>query len=99
MTADGRTIPLTELQVGERVLTFDPGTRQTQFSEVLLWLDRDPNEERLFVQISTKGGRRLAVTPTHLLLVSRPSGPHAVYAGEKITKIMRLVHNLILIWG
>ncbi|XP_059479411.1 sonic hedgehog protein [Neocloeon triangulifer] len=82
VTSDGHRLPLAELQVGQQVLTFDPQTGRTQYSEVLLWLDRDPDEDRLFVEISTEGGRRLAVTPNHLLLVRRPHGPQAVYAGN-----------------
>ncbi|XP_037092548.1 sonic hedgehog protein A-like, partial [Pollicipes pollicipes] len=38
-------------------------------SEVILWLDRDPTERRLFYRLTTASGRRLTVTPGHLLYV------------------------------
>lgn len=45
---------------------------ETIFSEVILFLDREVNQTREFVQIKTNGGATLRVTPAHLVPVWKP---------------------------
>lgn len=42
------------------------------FSEVILFLDRNEQQNREFVRIQTSGGASMTVTPGHLVLVWKP---------------------------
>lgn len=66
--ADGRPRRVDELRRGDVVRAVDESGALVD-SEVILWLDRDPAERRLFYRLSTASGRRLTVTPGHLLYV------------------------------
>lgn len=72
LTASGETRRLSELKLGEKVLSMD-AQGNAVFSEVMLFLDRNENETREFVRIETSGGASMTVTPGHLVLVWRPS--------------------------
>ncbi|XP_062536230.1 protein hedgehog [Armigeres subalbatus] len=67
-TADGEKRKLSELQIGERVLSVD-GTGNTVYSEVMMFMDRDTSQSREFVHIEADGGTQLTVTPAHLVMV------------------------------
>lgn len=45
---------------------------ETTFSEVIMFLDRDVNQTREFVQIKTSSGATIRTTPAHLLPVWKP---------------------------
>ena len=64
--ADGRRRRFDQLRRGDVVRAVDE-TGALVDSEVILWLDRDPAERRLYHRISTAAGRVLRVTPGHLL--------------------------------
>lgn len=70
-TSRGETKKLDELEVGEKILSVD-ATGNTIYSEVIMFLDRDINRTREFVQIKTSGQAEIRVTPAHLLLVWQP---------------------------
>jgi hedgehog protein len=65
----GRRIPMSEVRVGQRVAAMDSATGRLVYSEVLLFLDRDPDQERRFVTLLTDSGSRLSLTETHLIHV------------------------------
>ncbi|XP_034249194.1 desert hedgehog protein [Thrips palmi] len=69
-TPDGPR-PLSELRVGDSVLARDASTGGLVFSEVLMFIDRDPEERRQFLRVRTAGNRTLTLTPTHLVPVVR----------------------------
>lgn len=71
-TSTGIKRRLDELKVGEQILSIDT-SGNTQYSEVLMFLDRDTNQQREFVQITTDGGATITVTPAHLVMVWQPS--------------------------
>lgn len=83
-TSSGARVRLADLRVGDRVLALDLASGRLTYSEVLLFLDRDPLQRREFLRLRTAGGRSLTVTPSHLLLVQdagrRP--PQAVFAAR-----------------
>ncbi|XP_037077984.1 indian hedgehog protein-like [Pollicipes pollicipes] len=66
--ADGRRRRFDQLRRGDVVKAVDESGAVVD-SEVILWLDRDPAERRLFHRLTTASGRRLALTPGHLLYV------------------------------
>lgn len=66
------------MQIGEKVLSVN-SDGETIFSEVLMFLDRVTNETREFVQIKTKSGAKLRVTPAHLLPVWKPQQHETKY--------------------
>ncbi|XP_030768223.1 sonic hedgehog protein A [Sitophilus oryzae] len=67
LTSTGVQRPLSQLRVGESILATDPSTKKLVFSEVLLFLDYDPTQNRQFLHITLKSGRTLTVTPNHLV--------------------------------
>ena len=66
ITSSGERKRLSDLAVGDSVLASD-GDGGLHFSPVLLFLDRDPDEWRRFVEIRTESGHTLTLTPSHLL--------------------------------
>lgn len=70
-TETGEIRRLSQLKVGERILSVN-SNGETVFSEVIMFLDRDINQTREFVQIKTSGGATIRTTPAHLLPVWKP---------------------------
>lgn len=70
-TETGEIRRLSQLKVGERILSVN-SKGETVFSEVIMFLDRDTNQTREFVQIKTSGGATIRTTPAHLLPVWKP---------------------------
>ncbi|KAG5673030.1 hypothetical protein PVAND_003108 [Polypedilum vanderplanki] len=77
-TEDGKRKSLADLQLGERVLSVN-SNGETVFSEVIMFLDREINQTREFVQIKTDGGALLRLTPAHLLLLWKPHSHETKY--------------------
>ncbi|XP_055587049.1 protein hedgehog [Uranotaenia lowii] len=67
-TESGDRRRLSELKVGEKVLSVD-SSGNTVFSEVIMFMDRETRQSREFVHIETDGGAQLTVTPAHLVMV------------------------------
>lgn len=67
----GETRKMSELQVGEKVLTMT-SSGESKYSEVILFMDRNTTKTEEFVKIVTDGGATLTVTPGHLILVWNP---------------------------
>ncbi|XP_034662896.1 protein hedgehog [Drosophila subobscura] len=63
--------PLSELSIGDRVLSMD-SNGQPVYSEVILFMDRNLEQMQNFVQLHTDGGAVLTVTPAHLISVWHP---------------------------
>lgn len=60
---------MSELQVGDSVLVVNPDGNLI-YSEVLLFLDSDAEQNRLFNTIITESGAKITVTPSHLIFGS-----------------------------
>lgn len=65
---------MSEIRLGDRIAAMDSATGQLVYSEVLLFLDRDPNRHRRFVTLLTESGSRLSLTETHLIHVATAMG-------------------------
>lgn len=70
-TETGEIRRLSQLKVGERILSVN-SNGEAVYSEVIMFLDRDVNQTREFVQIKTNGGATIRTTPAHLLPVWKP---------------------------
>jgi hedgehog protein len=96
-TSNGSLLRLDELRVGERILAFDTTTGSFTYSEVILFLDRDPEQRREFLRLRTASGRTLTVTPSHLLVVVRNTSDtyrvQAVFADRVRVGDRVLIHN------
>lgn len=83
MTSDGSRKKLSDLKIGDSVLTVNKeGT--LEFSPVILFLDRHPKELRQFYVISTQSGHRLSLTPSHLIYASEFQDDPSLVAFEAI---------------
>jgi len=89
--ASGAQKSIGELRPGERVLA-SAGGGEMVYSEVLVFLDRDPETWKLFYTLHTEAGARLSLTAAHLVFVSEGNcsegaaagrgGLRTVYAGD-----------------
>jgi len=62
----GRIKNMSEVVVGDKIQAMD-NTGKMVFSEVLMFMDREPRETRKFVRITTEEGSVLTLTSTHLV--------------------------------
>ncbi|XP_021928803.1 sonic hedgehog protein isoform X1 [Zootermopsis nevadensis] len=96
-TSRGTLLRLEELRVGERILALDTTTGSFKYSEVILFLDRDPEQRREFLRLRTASGRTLTVTPSHLLMVASNTSDtyrvQAVFADRVKVGDRVLIHN------
>ena len=60
---------MSELRVGDEVLTVDSENNKTVFSPVIMMMDRDPNRTHEFFTLITRSGRQLTLTGSHLVYV------------------------------
>ncbi|KAL1492182.1 hypothetical protein ABEB36_012667 [Hypothenemus hampei] len=79
LTSSGIHKRLSELHVGEKILAHDPTTGKQVFSEVILFLDYNPEQKREFLSLKLKSGRTLTLTPNHLVMLK---DGRTVYAGS-----------------
>lgn len=59
---------MNELNIGDEILALDSNGTPV-FTPVLLFLDRDTNASRMYHQITTKSGRKITLTGSHLIFV------------------------------
>ena len=65
----GETILMSELRVGDSIQAVNTAG-ELVYSEVLLFLDRDPEQVRTFLNLETESGSVLTLTSSHLVHVS-----------------------------
>lgn len=82
---NGNTKRLDEVRLGERIAALN-SRGDVVYSEVIAFLDRSPSERRQFIRLTTKSGRVLTLTPTHLVPVEGRSTVFAasVQPGDRI---------------
>ncbi|KAF5276232.1 hypothetical protein FQR65_LT04037 [Abscondita terminalis] len=92
-TSDGSIKKLSELMLGDKVLAMDYAINELVYSEVIMFLDWNPNEKNAFLEINLESGRTLTVTRSHLVIreILNSSSSETVYA-ESLT----LGDNLIV---
>ncbi|XP_023933828.2 tiggy-winkle hedgehog protein [Bicyclus anynana] len=61
------------LKKGDRVLGADDDGKMV-YSEVLTFIDREPNATRQFVEVTAENGVSITTTPSHLLLLAAADG-------------------------
>lgn len=73
---------LADLKIGENILTYDGVNNKFAYSEVIMFLDWDPEENRDFLQLELASGKTLTVTPSHLLLTIKANISRTIYAEQ-----------------
>ncbi|OQV17015.1 Protein hedgehog [Hypsibius exemplaris] len=63
------TIPMTDLRIGDHVLSTDPSSGTPIFSEMIAWIDSDLTSQSAFLRVHTANGRHISLTPSHLVHV------------------------------
>lgn len=93
---------LSDLLLGDEVLALSSDGGLV-FSEVISFLDRDPNTERLFYNIDTVSGQRLTLTPAHLVYYAsdastlpRPTFAARVVPGGFVLVQTSMVNNSVV---
>ena len=94
MTSDGSRKFLSDLAIGDQVLTVN-NRGQLEFSPVILFLDRDPKEHRQFYNVLTQSGHSLTLTASHLIYAAEFEADQfeAIYAKDIREGDFILVHN------
>ena len=62
-------VPIRDVRIGDEILSVS-SDGSLQLSEVLLFLDREPNGTRLYYEIETESGSKISLTPSHLIFVA-----------------------------
>ncbi|KAF6206421.1 hypothetical protein GE061_017654, partial [Apolygus lucorum] len=65
---------LSDVRLGDRVLSYDTGSDKLVYSEVIMFLDRDTTDRKQFLRLGLSGGQVLTVTPQHLVMRNKPNG-------------------------
>ena len=83
---DGRKINMSQVMVGDMVQSVD-STGNVVYSEVLMFMDREPEERMRFITITGDDGRQVTLTPSHLIYTGKPDCGNlecmeATYAGN-----------------
>lgn len=66
---------MSQLQTNDLVLTMNSQTGELQFSPVLMWLDRDEINEELYVSLTTRSGKQIRLTSSHLIYLADEAQP------------------------
>ena len=101
----GISMPLSRLSVGDQVLTMGAGGH-LEYSEVLMFLDRDLSAQAAFYTIHTDNGNNISLTPSHMIYVgnSRDLSPdelQPIYAkdvvkGQYVYTVVDSVENHVI---
>lgn len=65
----GARISMSSLRVGDKIAAMDSVSGDLVYSEVIMFLDRDVDRTRSFVNILTESGELLSITDSHLVHV------------------------------
>lgn len=65
--ASGLTLPMSRLRIGDRVLSLN-ADGNLEYSEVLLFLHRNPALRSGFLRVTMASGIDITITPSHLIL-------------------------------
>lgn len=92
-------VPVSDVRLSEHLLSVSSDGTLT-YSQVILFLDRDENEWRDFVRLSTENGSRLVLTPGHLIYAfdERPSatGNDSWYESTRFANSVRPGHWIMV---
>ena len=98
---DGREKNMSQVRLGDRVQSVD-SEGNLVYSEVLMFLDREPEERSRFVELRTEEGAVLTLTASHLVYAGAPDCRQLecmrpVYAGnvEPGQNLMRRENSLV----
>lgn len=67
---------MSDLKVGEKILSVN-SRGEFVYSEVLIFLDRDPSVERVYYRVKTETGKEIRLTESHLIFASQGEPPPA----------------------
>lgn len=82
-TSTGETRLLSDLRVGEEVLTMN-SNGNLAYSKVFMFLDRDEMQRREFVRIETDGGASITATASHLIYTWHKNDDHRIEPLESL---------------
>ncbi|KAK6970663.1 sonic hedgehog protein A [Biomphalaria glabrata] len=71
VTSTGQTKTMAELEIGDKVLSVS-GEGKFEFSDVMAFLDRGPEQIAMYYTLTTESGRSVSLTPKHLIYYADP---------------------------
>ncbi|XP_014216356.1 sonic hedgehog protein [Copidosoma floridanum] len=85
-TSDGRTRRLDEVRLGDKVAALDRSSGEVVYSEVIAFIDRQPDARRQYMRLTTTSGHVLKLTPQHLVPLEgkEPAFAASVVPGDRL---------------
>lgn len=69
----GKQVLISDLNVGDKVLSVEPSTGEVQFSDVYLWGHKDADSVATFYTLTTASGKAIQLSKEHYVYVSETS--------------------------
>jgi len=73
-TESGKQVPISEVKVGDKILSVDPSTGEIQFSDIYFWGHKDPETVGNFYSVTTASGQTIQLSKEHYIYVSEAPG-------------------------
>lgn len=73
-TDSGKQVPMSELKVGDKILSVNPSTGEIQFSDIYFWGHKDPETIGKFYSVTTASEHTIQLSKEHYLYVSDTPG-------------------------
>ena len=71
MLESGAVVNMSQVRLGDQVATMDSEGRRV-FSEVIMFMDREPEEVMRFIVLTGEDGTQITLTPSHLVYHGAP---------------------------
>jgi hypothetical protein len=73
-TESGKQVPISEVKIGDKILSVDPSTGIAEFSDIYFWGHKDPETVGNFYTVSTASGQTIQLSKEHYIYVSEAPG-------------------------
>lgn len=90
----GKQVLISELNVGDKVLSVEPSTGEVQFSDVYLWGHKDAESVATFYTLTTASGKSIQLSKEHYVYVSEASSASIADAVPLTPGFLKVGHSL-----
>jgi hypothetical protein len=73
-TKSGKQVPISEVKVGDKILSVNSSTGIAEFSEIYFWGHKDPDTVANFYSVTTASGHSIQLSKEHYIYVSDAPG-------------------------
>jgi hypothetical protein len=73
-TESGKQVPISEVNIGDKILSVNPSTGIAEFSDIYFWGHKDPETVGKFYSVTTASGQTIQLSKEHYIYVSEVPG-------------------------